>query len=82
MEESKTSRGAVKTVQPNLPIFSKYANSSSKAIDINKAVANFIVSDRRPLSIFDNLEFKVLLQKLDPRYILPCRHNDKKENIK
>ena len=66
--------------------FSKYANSSSKALDINKAVANFIVSDMRPLSIVDNLEFKVLLQKLDPLYvadkIIPEIYNDKKEDIK
>lgn len=86
IEESKTSRGAVKTVQPNLPLFSKYANSSSKALDINKAVENFIVSDMRPLSIVDNLEFKVLLQKLDPFYvadkIIPEIYNDKKEDIK
>ena len=86
IEESKTSRGAVKTVQPNLPLFSKYANSSSKALDINKAVENFIVSDMRPLSIVDNLEFKVLLQKLDPLYvadkIIPEIYNDKKEDIK
>jgi hypothetical protein len=44
-------------------------------VDINRAVAGFIVADMRPLSIIDNQEFKTLLQKLDPRYVLPCRRH-------
>lgn len=53
-----------KTIQSNLSLFSKYPNSSSRAADINRAVAGFIVSDMRPLAIVDNLEFKVLLRNL------------------
>lgn len=64
-----------KTIQPNLLSFSKYLNSSSRAADINRAVAGFIVSDMRPLGVVDNLQFKVLLQKLDPHYVLPCRRH-------
>lgn len=64
-----------KTIQPNLPSFSKYLNSSSRAADINRAVAGLIVSDMRPLGVVDNLEFKELLQKLDPHYVLPCRRH-------
>lgn len=64
-----------KTIQPNLPLFSKYSNSSSRAADVNRAAAGFIVSEMRPLGIVENLEIKVLLQKLDPRYVLPCRRH-------
>lgn len=56
-------------IQANLPSFSKYSNSSSRAADINRAVAGFIVSGMKRLGIVDNLEFKLLLHKLDPRYV-------------
>lgn len=62
-------------IQANLPSFSKYSNSSSRAADINRAVAGFIVSGMRRLGIVDNLEFKLLLHKLDPRYVFPCRRH-------
>lgn len=62
-----------KTIQANLPSFPQYFNSSSRAADIDRAVAGFIVSNMIPQGIVDNLEFKLLLQKLDLRYILPCR---------
>lgn len=62
-------------IQANLPSFSKYSNSSSRAADINRAVSGFIVSGMRRLGILDNREFKLLLHKLDPRYVFPCRRH-------
>lgn len=39
-------------------------------------MAGFIVSGMRRLGIVDNLEFKLLLHKLDhPRYVFPCRRH-------
>lgn len=73
--DDKKNRSSQKTIQANLPSFLKYSNSSSRAAGINRAVAGFIVSDMRPLGKVDNLEFKVLLQKLDPRYVLLCRRH-------
>jgi hypothetical protein len=54
--------------------------SSIKSKPITDSLVDFVATDLQPFTIVENPEFKLLINKLDARYILPCRQT-LKENF-
>ncbi|GET52281.1 zinc finger BED domain-containing protein 1-like [Rhizophagus irregularis DAOM 181602=DAOM 197198] len=51
--------------------FKPYSPSKSKPI--TDSLVDFVATDLQPFTIVENPEFKLLINKLNPHYILPCR---------
>ena len=58
--------------------YKPYSPLQSKPI--TDLLIDFVATDLQPFTIVENPEFKLLINKLDPRYILPCRQT-LKENF-
>ncbi|CAB5366028.1 unnamed protein product [Rhizophagus irregularis] len=59
--------------------FKPYSPSKSKPI--TDSLVDFVTTDLQPFTIVENPEFKLLINKLNSRYILPCRQTLKKKFI-
>jgi len=53
----------------------------SKSKPITDSLVDFVTTDLQPFTIVENSEFKLLVNKLNPHYILPCRQTLKKKFI-
>ena len=52
-----------------------YQATSAKAQAINRALAEFVVMDQRPVNIIEGQGFQNLMKVLDPRYKVISRNN-------
>ncbi|CAB5217633.1 unnamed protein product [Rhizophagus irregularis] len=59
--------------------FKPYSPSKSKPI--TDSLVDFVATDLQPFTIVENPEFKLLINKLNPHYILPCRQTLKEKFI-
>ncbi|CAB4406775.1 unnamed protein product [Rhizophagus irregularis] len=59
--------------------FKPYSPSKSKPI--TDSLVDFVATDLQPFNIVENPEFKLLINKLNPHYILPCRQTLKEKFI-
>ncbi|KAL2079757.1 hypothetical protein ACEWY4_011180 [Coilia grayii] len=51
----------------------KLPSNSPRALSITEAVGIFISKDIRPYSVVENAGFRLLMKRLEPRYVLPTR---------
>ena len=72
-----TSRGKGHTKQPAIEETNNriktYNADSSRAQELNPAVASFITSEMQPYQIVEKPGFKKMIKKLDPKYYLPTQ---------
>lgn len=52
----------------------KLPRDGKKALAITEKIGQFTVPDDQSLSVVSNVGFKRLIEHLEPRYIMPCRH--------
>jgi len=52
----------------------KYDSKSTRACELNKAVAYYLAKDMHPIYSVERPGFKRLVAKLDPKYVLPSRN--------
>ena len=79
IKEKKTKDSISGLKQSTLPVCSSsgskpYDPSSKKHQAITLRLATFIGASNVALSLVDNIEFRELIEELDPRYRLPHRH--------
>ncbi|XP_034050992.1 zinc finger BED domain-containing protein 1-like [Thalassophryne amazonica] len=51
----------------------KFPSNSKRALSITEGLGIFISKDLRPYSVVENAGFKLLIKRLEPRYVLPSR---------
>ena len=62
------------TLQEVIDRGKKYDSKSTRACELNKAVAYYLAKDMHPLYSVERPGFKRLVSKLDPKYVLPSRN--------
>ena len=85
-EARRASKGHVKqptrqpTIKEAIDRLKPYPANSSRAQELNRAVASFIASEMQPYQVVEKPGFKKMISKLDPKYQLPTRkyfsHNE------
>ena len=61
------------TIEETIDKTKLYNPNSSRAQELNRAVASFIASEMQPYQILEKPGFKKMISKLDPKYQLPTR---------
>lgn len=53
----------------------KFPSNSMRALSITEGIGIFITKDLRPYSVVENAGFRLLMKRLEPRYVVPSRRH-------